>query len=150
MSAANWRKTCWQGAVSGTPASRTPIETLSDRELEAFELIGHGQTTESIAGKMHVSPKTVETYRARIKEKLGLRNHTELIQRGAVGAGNPIAREKIRIRSRQPEGNALRSTANVSPTAGPSPGVTTPGLFLCILRAQRDFAVLLLRPSVPS
>jgi DNA-binding NarL/FixJ family response regulator len=43
--------------------------------------MGHGQTTEEIAEKMHVSPKTVETVRAHIKEKLGLRNLTESVQR---------------------------------------------------------------------
>jgi DNA-binding NarL/FixJ family response regulator len=62
-------------------SSLSPIDRLSDRELEAFELMGQAGTTESIAAKMHVSPKTVETYRARIKEKLGLKNITELVQR---------------------------------------------------------------------
>jgi DNA-binding NarL/FixJ family response regulator len=62
---------------------RSPIDSLSDRELEAFQLVGEGMTTESIAEKMHVSPKTVETFRARIKEKLGLTNMAELIQRAA-------------------------------------------------------------------
>jgi DNA-binding NarL/FixJ family response regulator len=65
---------------------RSPMESLSDRELEAFQLIGEGMTTESIAEKMHVSPKTVETFRARIKEKLGLTNITELVQRAAQWA----------------------------------------------------------------
>jgi DNA-binding CsgD family transcriptional regulator len=60
---------------------RSPIETLSDRELEAFGLMGQGLTTEAIAEKMRVSPKTVETLRTRIKEKLRLSNITELIQR---------------------------------------------------------------------
>jgi DNA-binding NarL/FixJ family response regulator len=69
--------------VGGHVADRGPVETLSDRELEAFELIGQGLTTEQIAEKMHVSPKTVETYRARIKEKLGIANGTELIHRAA-------------------------------------------------------------------
>jgi DNA-binding NarL/FixJ family response regulator len=59
------------------------IDRLSDRELEAYQLIGEGMTTESIARKMHVSPKTVETFRARIKEKLGISKLTELIQRAA-------------------------------------------------------------------
>jgi DNA-binding NarL/FixJ family response regulator len=64
----------------GEDAARSPIECLSDRELEAFELMGQGRTTEQIAEAMHVSPKTVETFRARIKEKLDLDNITELIQ----------------------------------------------------------------------
>lgn len=67
--------------VTGKTGQRSPIDLLSNRELEAFELIGQGQTTERIAELMNVSPKTVETYRARIKEKLGLNNVTELVQR---------------------------------------------------------------------
>jgi len=60
--------------------STSGVETLTDRELETFEHLGHGLTTQQVASKMHVSRKTVETYRARIKEKLGLTNATELIQ----------------------------------------------------------------------
>lgn len=60
---------------------RSPVENLSDRELEVFELIGQGRTTEQITVTMGISPKTVETYRARIKEKLNLANFTELVQR---------------------------------------------------------------------
>jgi DNA-binding NarL/FixJ family response regulator len=69
--------------VGRKPAQRLTIDSLSDRELEAFQLLGDGLTTESIAERMHVSPKTIETYRARIKEKLGISNRTELIQRAA-------------------------------------------------------------------
>lgn len=57
---------------------KSPIETLSDRELEVFELIGHGITTREIADKLLLSPKTVETYRENIKHKLNLSNATEL------------------------------------------------------------------------
>jgi DNA-binding NarL/FixJ family response regulator len=56
------------------------VDMLTDRELETFELLGQGLTTQQIAAKMHISRKTVETYRARIKEKLGLANAVELIQ----------------------------------------------------------------------
>lgn len=59
---------------------RSAMETLSDRELEVFELIGHGVTTRQIAEKLHLSPKTVETYRENIKHKLNLSNATELTQ----------------------------------------------------------------------
>lgn len=62
---------------------RSPMETLSDRELEAFALMGRGLNTRQVAARMHVSPKTVETYRSRIKEKLGLNDLTELIQQAA-------------------------------------------------------------------
>lgn len=56
------------------------VENLTDRELETYELLGQGLTTQEIAERMHVGHKTVETYRARIKEKLGLRNAVELVQ----------------------------------------------------------------------
>jgi DNA-binding NarL/FixJ family response regulator len=71
------------GRVVGNPAAEMPssVEKLTDRELEAFELLGQGLTTQQIAARMHVSHKTVETYRARIKEKLGLTNAIELVQR---------------------------------------------------------------------
>jgi DNA-binding NarL/FixJ family response regulator len=64
-----------------TQREHSSVESLTDRELEVFELLGQGLTTHLIAGKMHVSPKTVETYRARIKDKLKLNNAMELIQR---------------------------------------------------------------------
>ena len=72
-----------QRVVGRKTEERSELDSLSDRELEAFQLLGEGMTTESIAEKMHVSPKTVETFRCRIKEKLGISNLTELIQRAA-------------------------------------------------------------------
>ena len=59
---------------------KSPIETLSDRELQVFELIGQGLTVREIASKLQLSPKTVETYRENIKAKLDLDNATELIR----------------------------------------------------------------------
>jgi len=58
----------------------SPIERLSDRELEVFRLIGQGQGTREIAEQLHLSVKTIETYRAHIKEKLNLANATELVR----------------------------------------------------------------------
>jgi len=58
----------------------TPLEDLSKRELEVFELIGRGQRTKQIAEALHVSVKTVESHRQHIKEKLGLSNGQELVQ----------------------------------------------------------------------
>lgn len=55
------------------------IERLSDREIQVFEAIGRGQSTADIARQLHLSPKTVETYRAHIKRKLGLENNHGLI-----------------------------------------------------------------------
>jgi len=57
---------------------KSRIDTLSDREIEVFELIGRGMITKQIAAKLELSPKTVETYREHIKMKLNLANGTEL------------------------------------------------------------------------
>jgi DNA-binding NarL/FixJ family response regulator len=67
-----------QRAVAGDDGPRSPIDRLSDREMEVFELIGQGLTVRQIAAKLQLSPKTVETHREHIKEKLGLKNATEL------------------------------------------------------------------------
>jgi DNA-binding NarL/FixJ family response regulator len=60
--------------------AKTAIEHLSDRELETFRLIGEGYSVSKIAGQLHLSVKTVETYRSRIKEKLGLDDASQLLQ----------------------------------------------------------------------
>lgn len=66
----------------GGRAARTgsPLEDLSDRELEVFNLIGQGHGTRQIAEELHLSIKTIESHRAHIKEKLNLKNATELVQ----------------------------------------------------------------------
>lgn len=56
------------------------IDGLSDRELEVFQWIGHGLSVNAIAQRLQVSPKTVETYRAHIKDKLHLQNSTEVVR----------------------------------------------------------------------
>jgi len=56
----------------------SPIERLSDRELEVFRLIGEGRGTREIAEALHLSIKTIETYRAHIKEKLSIKSAAEL------------------------------------------------------------------------
>jgi DNA-binding NarL/FixJ family response regulator len=66
--------------VSGPNVGQSAIEKLSDRELEVFRLIGHGHGTRQIAQKLHLSIKTIETYRAHIKEKLNLANASELLK----------------------------------------------------------------------
>jgi DNA-binding NarL/FixJ family response regulator len=60
---------------------RSPVEQLSDRELEVFGLLGRGRGTRQIAADLHLSTKTVETYRANIMKKLDLQGATELVQR---------------------------------------------------------------------
>ena len=66
---------------TGGEDTRTGTESLSLRELEVFELIGRGNSTREIADQLHLSVKTIETYRAHIKDKLQLRSGTELMQR---------------------------------------------------------------------
>lgn len=56
----------------------SPIDRLSDRELEVFEQIGSGMTTREIAAALKLSPKTIESYRENLKAKLNLTNSTEL------------------------------------------------------------------------
>jgi DNA-binding NarL/FixJ family response regulator len=60
--------------------SSSPIEKLTDREFEVFQLIGEGASTRDIARKLHVSVKTVEVHRVNIKEKLALKTAAELIR----------------------------------------------------------------------
>ena len=67
--------------VEGRPATAvSPIEQLSNRELEVFRLLGLGQSTRQIADHLHVGFKTVQAYCARIKDKLKLANATELLR----------------------------------------------------------------------
>lgn len=67
--------------VGGKPETvLSPVDRLSDRELEVFCLIGQGQGTREIAERLHLSTKTIETYRAHIKEKLNFETATELLQ----------------------------------------------------------------------
>ena len=60
--------------------STSPIERLTDREFEVFQLIGQGKGTREIATELHLSPKTVDVHRSHLKEKLGLRDATALIR----------------------------------------------------------------------
>ncbi len=65
---------------AGPNVGASTIERLSDRELEVFRLIGQGYTTRQIAENLYLSIKTIETYRAHLKEKLNLPNAAKLLQ----------------------------------------------------------------------
>ena len=69
--------------VAGAQREPSPeaIDELSDRELEVFRMTGQGMDTYAIAEQMKISPKTVETYKARIKDKLGLDNGSAVLVR---------------------------------------------------------------------
>ena len=68
-------------AKSGTRAGSTrPVNILSDRELQVLRLVARGYTSAQIAKQIFVSVKTVETYRSRFAEKLGLRTRSDVIR----------------------------------------------------------------------
>ena len=73
-----------------TPAPENAHQTLSDRELQTLVLIASGKRLSDIAEALSLSPKTVSVYRARVLEKLGLTNNSELtvyaIRNGLVGS----------------------------------------------------------------
>jgi DNA-binding NarL/FixJ family response regulator len=73
-----------QDAARGNVAQGNPLDTLSNRELQVFRLLGSGHGTDAVAGELRLSSKTVGTYRERLKDKLRLGNAREL-ERTAEG-----------------------------------------------------------------
>lgn len=65
---------------AGPVRAGSPLEALSDRELQVFRLIGQGLTTRQIAEQLELSGKTIETHRAHIKKKLKVEHNTQLLQ----------------------------------------------------------------------
>ncbi|MFH0908978.1 MAG: response regulator transcription factor [bacterium] len=76
----NARQRILHNVTGAAAVAESPLNRLSDRELEVFRLIGHGRGTQQIASELHLSVKTIETYRAHIKEKLDLKTATELVR----------------------------------------------------------------------
>jgi DNA-binding NarL/FixJ family response regulator len=76
----NLMKTILNRIVTQSETDKSPLKTLTDRELEVFYAIGIGMSTRQIASKLRLSIKTIGTYRERIKEKLGLANANALIR----------------------------------------------------------------------
>lgn len=68
---------------SGRKTMDSPLEGLSDRELEVFQLIGEGKTMKEIGDELNLSPKTIEVHRAHIREKLKVTSAAELISYAA-------------------------------------------------------------------
>jgi len=72
----------------GNEKDLTPIECLSDRELQVLNLLAKGNSNQEVADFLHLSVKTIDTYRARVLEKLNLRNNAELtlfaVQNGLI------------------------------------------------------------------
>lgn len=67
-------------SFSGHHQDKSPVETLTDREFEVFQLIGEGLSTSEMAQKLCVSVKTIEVHRVNIKTKLGVPTASELIR----------------------------------------------------------------------
>ena len=105
---------------SARRAGGSPADLLSERELQVFELIGTGFTVSAIAALLHAAASTVESYRARTKGKLNLRNAEELLQaaiRWNVAKGNSC---------RLPQIEAELTELSGSSTARSTPGLQTP------------------------
>jgi len=66
-------------ATGSRAAGASPIELLTDRELEVFRLFGEGMQRKEVAAQLHLSVKTIETHRANICKKLGLRGSSALL-----------------------------------------------------------------------
>ena len=76
-----WRTRCCNNLLEPEePIVKFPVDRLSDRELEVFRLIGQGHGTRRIAEELHLSVKTVESYREHIKEKMTLGDANELVR----------------------------------------------------------------------
>ncbi|MGA3171901.1 MAG: response regulator transcription factor [Chthoniobacteraceae bacterium] len=73
--------------ANGNSAEASPIDALSDRELEVLQLSGQGQTPREIATQLGISIKTVETHRMRIRQKLKLANSAELMRFAIAWSG---------------------------------------------------------------
>ena len=73
--------------------NRSPVDRLTDRELEVYRLIGQGLSTNEIAAKLSLSAKTIGTYRERIKEKLNLKHASELIRHAMLWVENEEAKD---------------------------------------------------------
>jgi len=77
----------YQMASGSKPGGDSPLERLSDREMEVYRMLGEGKGTREIAKNLHLSMKTIETYREHIKDKLNLKDSNEMICHAARWVG---------------------------------------------------------------
>lgn len=73
-------KLIFKSIAGSTDDLGSPVEKLSDRELEVLQLFGRNKSTKEIGEALHLSVKTIETHRAHIKEKLGFKNAEEMVE----------------------------------------------------------------------
>ena len=84
--------------VGGDRKPKSPLATLSDRELQVFRLIGEGRRTREIAPILNLSPKTIKSYREHLKQKLDIDGAPELVRR-AVRLSKPAkSTDRIGVR----------------------------------------------------
>ncbi|MGO8701580.1 MAG: response regulator [Limisphaerales bacterium] len=98
------------------PRTASPVDELSDRELEIFNLIGQGLGTRDIALQLHLSVKTIESHRAHIKRKLDLQKASDLIHHAIQWA-----------QSEKALGGSDHPLPSVAPSAAPEEPVTFAG-----------------------
>jgi DNA-binding NarL/FixJ family response regulator len=67
-------------AGGSTRPTDSPLDRLSDREREVFELLGRGLSIKEIGKRLHLSVKTIETYKAHLKQKLNLESTSQLVR----------------------------------------------------------------------
>ncbi len=70
--------------TGAAPAGGSPLDALSDRELEVFRLLGRGLSTRQVAHELHRSIRTIDAHRENIKRKLRLSSAAELVQRAVL------------------------------------------------------------------
>jgi DNA-binding NarL/FixJ family response regulator len=75
--------------IAHAAPTTTKFDLLTDREMQVFQLIGSGLSTRQIAAVLHIDVSTVETYRARIKEKLNIESGLELVRHAISWANTP-------------------------------------------------------------
>jgi DNA-binding NarL/FixJ family response regulator len=73
-----------RSARDGQAGTGAPVDVLSDRELEVYELMGRGQTRREMARALSLSPKTIDTHRGNIKEKLSIETNEELRREATI------------------------------------------------------------------
>ena len=79
-------------ATNEIEPARSEVKALTDRELQVFSLIGRGFGASRLATELHLSVKTIETYQAHIKQKLGLQSATELSEKATHWMVNSMRR----------------------------------------------------------
>jgi DNA-binding NarL/FixJ family response regulator len=101
-------------ASSEIQPARSEVRPLSDRELQVFSLIGRGFGASRLATELHLSVKTIETYQAHLKEKLGLHSAAELSDKAARWMANS-ARRNLQLKLLRATGRLwFRLTAEIN------------------------------------